>query len=253
MTTLTLYSTLFSIFPTGIHAQRRHRGAVHGGAAHGRAVILASSTGMSCGFDTSIVAGIASTARIIFLCTLAHIARSIRRRPQGDRYASRGTLRVVGSTYFISVPGSALAWQLLVRRISILRRRRHRRIFNAHSIVPHADRAGASTRCVRRIVPTLNFVTGILLPDGGNFSLHASEGAVILAYFSGIFAGGVRARSRRRRRGTLDLESADRRHLSDDRRAFERRSIRILARQCRCNSSPHFSLCRRREALRLNA
>jgi hypothetical protein len=96
-------------------------------------------------------------------------------------------------------------------------------------------------------------VTGILLPDGGNFSLHASEGAVILAYFSGIFAGGVRARSRRRRRGTLDLESADRRHLSDDRRAFERRSIRILARQCRCNSSPHFSLCRRREALRLNA
>src|SRR6202522_997664 len=30
MTTLTLYSTLFSIFSTGVPAQRRHRGAVHG-------------------------------------------------------------------------------------------------------------------------------------------------------------------------------------------------------------------------------
>ena len=252
MTTLTLYGTPFFIFSTGVHAQRRQRGAVHGGAAHSRAVIFASSTGMSCGFHASIVAGIASTARIIFLCTLAHIARSIRRRPQGDRYASRGMLQVVGSTYFISVPGSALAWRLFVRRTSILRRRRHRRIFNARSVVPHADRTGASTRSVRRIVPTLNFVTGILLADGSNFFSPRFRRRGDLGVFSGIFTGGERARSRRGRHDTLDFESADRRRLSDDRRAFESRSIRILARQCRCNSSPHFSLCRRREALCLN-
>jgi hypothetical protein len=147
-----------------------------------------------------------------------------------DPYGSRDMLRVVGSTYLISEQGSALAWQLFVRRLSILRRRRHRRIFNARSAVPHADRTGASTRCVRRIVPTLNFVTGILLADGSNFFRRTSEGAVILVYLSGIFQRGVRARSRRRRRGTLNLEGADRRRLSDDRRAFESRSIRILAR-----------------------
>jgi hypothetical protein len=126
----------------------------------------------------------------------------------GDLYGSRDMLRVVGSPYFISELGSALAWQLFVRRISILRRRRHRRIFNARSAVPHADRTGASTRCVRRIVPTLNFVTGILAADGSNFFRRASESAVICAYFSGIFQRGVRARSRGRRRGTLDFESA---------------------------------------------
>jgi hypothetical protein len=103
----------------------------------------------------------------------------------GDLYGSRDMLRVVGSTYFISALVSALAltlalaWQLFVRRISILRRRRHWRIFNARSAAPHADRTGASTRCVRRIVPTLNFVTGILLADGSNFLHRASEGAVI--------------------------------------------------------------------------
>jgi hypothetical protein len=148
----------------------------------------------------------------------------------GDLYGSRDMLRVVGSPYFISELGSALAWQLFVRRISILRRRRHRRIFNARSAVPHADRTGASTRYVRRIVPTLNFVTGILAADGSNFFRSASESAVILAYFSGIFQRGVRARSRGRRRGTLDFESADRRRLSGDRRAFESRTIHILAR-----------------------
>jgi hypothetical protein len=104
----------------------------------------------------------------------------------GDPYGSRDMLRVVGSTYLISELGSALAWQLFVRRISILRRRRHRRIFNARSAVPHADRTGASTRCVRRIVPTLNFVTGILLADGSNFFRRASESAVIWCILAGF-------------------------------------------------------------------
>jgi len=73
-------------------------------------------------------------------------------------------------------------------------------------------------------------VTGILLADGSNFFRRASEGAVILACFSGIFPAGVCARLRRRRRGTSDFESADRRRLSGDRRAFESRTIHILAR-----------------------
>lgn len=97
------------------------------------------------------------------------------------------------------------------------------------------------------------FVTGILLADGSDFFSLRFRRRGDLGVFSGIFTGGERARSRRRRHDTHDFESADRRRLSDDRRAFESRSIRILARQCRCNSSPHFSLCRRREALRLNA
>ena len=166
----------------------------------------------------------------------AHCAEHSPPAAAGDRYGSRDMLRVVGSMYLISAPVGALAltlalaWQLFVHRISILRRRRHRRIFNARSAAPHADRTFASTRCVRRIVPTLNFVTGILLADGSIFFRRASESAVISAYFSGIFPDIERARSRRRRSGTLDLESADRRRLSGDRCAFESRSIRILAR-----------------------
>jgi hypothetical protein len=73
-------------------------------------------------------------------------------------------------------------------------------------------------------------VTGFLLADDSNFFRRASEGAMILAYFNGIFPADVRAQSRRRRRGASDFESADRRRLSGDRRAFESRTIRILVR-----------------------
>jgi len=205
-------------------------------AAHCRAVIVASLAGMSRDFDTFVVAGIASTARIIFLCTLAHIIRSIRPRPQRrwlrqPRHAASRRLDVfdLGASRRSCV-NSCSCVATLRRRISILRRRRHRRIFNARSAAPHADRTFASTRCVRRIVPTLNFVTGILLADGRNFFRLPTEGTVILAYFCRIFPDRVRAWSRRRRRDTLDFESADRRRLSGNRCAFESRSIRILAR-----------------------
>jgi hypothetical protein len=160
-----------------------------GGDAHSRAVIFASLIGMSCGFDTSIVAGISSKMRIILSVRWRTLLGAFAAGRSGDRCGSRDMLRVVGSMYLIWAPGSALAsalalaWQLFVRRILILHRCRHRWIFNARSAAPQADRTGASTRCIRRIVPTLNFMTGILLADDSNFFRRGSEGAMIWVHF----------------------------------------------------------------------
>jgi hypothetical protein len=73
------------------------------------------------GFDTAVIAGVATALREFFRsrppiserrfrCAAGHIARSDIVGERGDRHGSRNILRVVGLLYVISALGCSLAW-----------------------------------------------------------------------------------------------------------------------------------------------
>jgi hypothetical protein len=98
-----------------------------GGAAHIRAVIVASLAGTLFGFDTAVIAGITQAlSRSIFTllvlsrsagleCTVAHTTRStLVAGCPGDSRGSRDMPRVVGLPYVISALVSAFARKLFI-------------------------------------------------------------------------------------------------------------------------------------------
>lgn len=117
MTTLTHHSTLFPTFFRQAFARSANIEVQSmDGAAHGGGLVVASLTGILCGFDTSVVAGITSAAKIIFPSTLERMLEASAAGRCDDRYGGHDMLRVVGSLYLISSRGCAPARSLLLLR-----------------------------------------------------------------------------------------------------------------------------------------
>ncbi len=152
-----------------------------GGAAHIRAVIVASLAGILFGFDTAVIAGITHALREVFSLSSVGLGAAVSSalwgtllgaliagRP-GDRYGSRDMLRVVGLLYVISALGSAFAWSLT--SFAAFRFFAGIAIGGSSVLAPVylAEIAPAHRRGALVGLFQLNIVIGILLAYGSNF------------------------------------------------------------------------------------
>jgi sugar porter (SP) family MFS transporter len=152
-----------------------------GGAAHIRAVIIASLAGILFGFDTAVIAGITHALRVVFSLSSFGLGAAVSialwgtllgalvaGRP-GDRHGSRDMLRVVGLLYVISALGSALAWNL--SSFIVFRFFAGIAIGGSSVLAPVylAEISPAHRRGMLVGLFQLNIVIGILLAYGSNF------------------------------------------------------------------------------------